>query len=315
MDTLPLELHSQIFELVCLDDGSTGRSLSLVSRYVHNVAEPFAYQSLRVAGLSSITELLNRLKRTTERRRRTRRLFLSDWTRKQAQQEIVPDDDERFDLERDKIIELLDLVAPFLESLAFTASCPYNSAQLLGHLFSLHLPHLRSLVVHGFYPFPHAPHTMPALEYLHLSGNRNPHGLLQTGALSTACPNLVHLRVSGLVAAPSFAEELAEALHPSERPSSLFPSSLPKHVGQISVQAGPAPPASLRGRRQTSAQLQHTKMQERLRSLRAQSEAKGEGDVEVVLLEAKEGDADTFETMFREWADDVPSSTVSCPSS
>ena len=80
MDTLPLELHSQIFEYACVDDGTTARSLSLVSRYIRAVAEPFRYQSLSVAGIDSLLQLARTLEELPAHRRRVRHLFLSDWT-------------------------------------------------------------------------------------------------------------------------------------------------------------------------------------------------------------------------------------------
>lgn len=49
---------------------------------------------------------------------------------------------------------------------------------------------------------------MPRLECLRLSGNRNPHGLVQTGGLAAACPGLRMLGVEGLVGAGTFVQEL-----------------------------------------------------------------------------------------------------------
>ena len=304
MNTLPLELHSQIFELACIDDGSTARSLSLVSRYVRSVVEPFLYQSLAVAGLSSMTELLARLKQEPRHKRRVRRLFLSDWTRKQVEQRSVPASDEdmdRYDLEKATIIHLLDLVAPTLQSLTVLVSCPFNSTQLIGHLFSLKFPHLRALTIHGFYPFPHVPDVMPAVECLHLSGNRNPYGLLQSGALDAACPNLVHVRVSGLVSASSFAEELAEAVLPASHPQKISPfmSRLPKNVSHIVVHPGP-PPAKTR--RYSTSLVQHEKMGERFKDL-----AQGTGskpNVRFTLLEKNEDEV-IYDMLRHEWAEDA----------
>lgn len=269
MDSLPLELHSHIFEFACTDDGSTARSLSLVSRYVREVAQPFLLQSVVVAGLASLTELASRIETLPPHRRRVRHLFLSDWTPKQTSQTLVPSEDadmDRYELERSTIVRILDLVAPTLESLAFVASCPFNSSRLIGHVFSLHLPRLEDLSVHGFYPFPHSRANLPSLRRLHLSGNRNPHGLLQTGGLSAACPKLTHLQVSGLVSAASFAEELESALLPDETraESSLLAASLPSSVSHVAVLTGTAPANT---RRFASAHAQHEKMSQRLTAL------------------------------------------------
>ncbi|KAH9895689.1 hypothetical protein C8Q73DRAFT_744954 [Cubamyces lactineus] len=215
MDALPLELHAQIFEFACTDDGSTARSLSLVSRYVRHIAAPYLYQSLSIAGLEQMHELVARLDVTPPHLRRIRHLFLSDWTHSQTKDRVVGTSDEaqdRYEAERIFALRILAFAASTVETLAVTVSCPFTGPPILGTLFSMSMPRLTELSVHGFYPFPHAPRSMPRLERLHLSGNRNPHGLLQLGALDVACPSLIHLRVSGLVAAASFAEELRSAI-------------------------------------------------------------------------------------------------------
>lgn len=302
MDTLPLELHSQIFEFACTDDGSTARSLSLVSRYVREVSQPFLLQSVAVSGLPSLTELADKIESLPPHRRRVRHLFLSDWTEKQVQQKTIPSDDadmDRYEVERSTIVRILDLVAPTLDSLAFLVSCPFNSSQLIGHLFSLSLPHLEDLSIHGFYPFPHSQSNMPSLRRLHLSGNRNPHGLLQTGGLAAACPKLSHLHISGLVSAVSFAEELENALLPDTKSteSSLFSASLPDTLAHITVHTGPAPAST---RRLTSARAQHQKMSDRLEALVLLKDAIQGPRFE--LAEASESESSSYAWMRTEWA-------------
>ncbi|KAI9065743.1 hypothetical protein FKP32DRAFT_1665249 [Trametes sanguinea] len=214
MNALPLELHAQIFEFACTDDGTTARSLSLVSRYVRDVSAPYRYQSLSIFGLEQMNELVTRLDALPHHLRRIRHLFLSDWTHNQTKGRVVPSSDEaldRYELEKTLAVRIITLAAATVETLVVVSSCPYTGPTLLGALFSTPMPRLTELSVHGFYPFPHVPRSMPRLERLHLSGNRNPHGLLQLGALDAACPSLVHLHLSGLVAASSFAEELHSA--------------------------------------------------------------------------------------------------------
>ncbi|KAI8977780.1 hypothetical protein BD414DRAFT_517027 [Trametes punicea] len=217
MEALPLELHAQIFEFACTDDGSTARSLALVSRYFRDVSAPYLYQSLAISGMEQMNELVTRLDVTPPHLRRIRHLFLSDWSLSQTKERVVAVSDEaqdRYELEKTLALRILTLAAPTVESLVVVASCPFTGPPLLGALFSTPMLHLTELAVHGFYPFPHSPRSMPRLERLHLSGNRNPHGLLQLGALDSACPSLAHLRISGLVAAASFAEELQAAILP-----------------------------------------------------------------------------------------------------
>ncbi|KAI0795919.1 hypothetical protein C8Q75DRAFT_791081 [Abortiporus biennis] len=211
MNTLPPELHSLIFEFACTDDGYTARSLSLVSHYTRDASKAFLYQCLSVAGLDQLLTITEKLEEAPHRLRRVRHLFLSDWTVSQTKMRLVPvnnEDMDRYEAEKSAIIHLLNLSASTLESLTIIISCPYNGAQIIGHLFSLSFPRLTDLSIHGFYPFPHSPNSFPRLERLHLSGNRNPHGLLQTGGLASSCPSLTQLKISGIVSASTFAEEL-----------------------------------------------------------------------------------------------------------
>ncbi|KAI0701298.1 hypothetical protein BC835DRAFT_1404540 [Cytidiella melzeri] len=240
MDNLPFELHSQILELACTDDGTTARSLSLVSRYVREAAQPFLYQSIAVSGLRSLNELADRLESLPSHKRRVRRLFLSDWTHKAAKQQLVSSTDadmDMYEVERTTIVRVLDLVVSTLESLSIIVSCPFNSTRLIGYLFSLNFPLLEDLSIHGFYPFSPSHSGMPNLRRLHLSGNRNPHGLFQTGGFDIWSPKLVHLRISGLVSAASFAEELASALarQPDAATTPLLPATLPASLKRITI--------------------------------------------------------------------------------
>ncbi|KIM79213.1 hypothetical protein PILCRDRAFT_74632, partial [Piloderma croceum F 1598] len=42
----PLEICFQIFALACTDGGYTGRSLSAVSRYIHDTSSSYKFQSV-----------------------------------------------------------------------------------------------------------------------------------------------------------------------------------------------------------------------------------------------------------------------------
>lgn len=97
---------------------------------------------------------------------------------------------------------------------------------------------------------------MPRLERLRLSGNRNPHGLLQAGGLSAACPNLQELDVEGLVGAWTFVQELERVVLPEragESPRRLE-AVLPSTLRTVVVSTGAVPS---NGRRTAT---QHEKM-------------------------------------------------------
>ena len=51
---VPVEIWHIIFSRACIDDGSTGRSLSLVSTYFREISAPFKYQSVAVTHWSQI---------------------------------------------------------------------------------------------------------------------------------------------------------------------------------------------------------------------------------------------------------------------
>ncbi|KAF7978439.1 hypothetical protein HWV62_622 [Athelia sp. TMB] len=228
IDTLPVELTSHILQFACTDDGSTARALSRVSAYMNEVVKPWMYQSIAVAGHAQIATLERILSRTPAHARRTRAICIADTSRTaDAAKLLVP-----------HLTRLLALLSPAVEVLALECAHPRTSSVLVSFLFGLHHPRLRALAVRGYYPFPHLPRAMPRLTHLHLSGNRNPHGLLMAGGLEAAFPSLTHLRVSGLQGARTFARELAEAVEGAEGSGDggLWASKLPPSVQHIIIQ-------------------------------------------------------------------------------
>lgn len=49
MEQIPIEIWHRIFHLACIDDGTTGRSLSLVSKHIRTISEPFQLYSVCLA--------------------------------------------------------------------------------------------------------------------------------------------------------------------------------------------------------------------------------------------------------------------------
>ncbi|GJE99672.1 hypothetical protein PsYK624_159430 [Phanerochaete sordida] len=276
MDTLPIELHAQIFEYACADDGSAARALALVSRYVRAAAAPYRYQSLSVAGPDALAHLADTLAALPPHRRRIRRLFLSDRTHKNAvKAPTAPTQDDDCERVLHTFARVLALAAPTLECLAVLAAGPHTSTALLGQLLATPLPRLRALAAHGFYPFPHAPGVLPRLTHLRLSGNRNPHGLLELGGLAAACPALRSLHVGGLVAAATFAEEVQRALGaPADDPFARAgeEGALSPALHELALSTGPSPPNV---RRHAAAAARHEKMCERLRKVAAAKQGSG----------------------------------------
>jgi hypothetical protein len=70
-----IELGTKIFSFACLDDGSTGRNLSLVSKYVHQVSKPVKLQSIVLRGFRPAVGFLSLLEATLEHHRHVYHLF------------------------------------------------------------------------------------------------------------------------------------------------------------------------------------------------------------------------------------------------
>jgi len=274
MNTLPLELHSYICQFACTDDGYTARALGLVSKYFREVVDPFQYNSIAISGQRQIFELGCRLQRAHLHQRRVRNLFISD-------RDDLPEHQISLKCDAFHTTRLLGLVSPTVEVMTIHCDNPRISTSLLAFLFGLHYPCLRELTVIGYYPFPHVPNAMPRLNYLHLNGNRNPHGLLQIGCLDIACPELTHICISGLSRATSFVAELAEALTGDEESRSSFNANLPANVRHVIVQPGVMVPAPVQ-RMGTSPHLSDDCMMDELTNLVGNDGIRG--DVRFTLL-------------------------------
>jgi hypothetical protein len=75
-EKLPPELCEHIFSFACLDDGSLGRSLSLVSRFVSEASKPVRFQSLAVRNLPQAEALASILEKASPLHRRVRHLLV-----------------------------------------------------------------------------------------------------------------------------------------------------------------------------------------------------------------------------------------------
>ncbi|KAI0942600.1 hypothetical protein AcW1_003186 [Taiwanofungus camphoratus] len=296
MDKLSVELHSHIFQFACIDNGFTARSLALVSHYVREVARPFLYQSLVVAGIDQMFELVSRLAIIPPHLRRIRHLHLSDWTHDQVKQGVPmrDEDTDRYNQEKTVAIRIMFLASPTLETFTLITSCPITSTPLIAYLWSLPFPHLRELSLKGMYSFPHAASCMPRLERLHLAGNRNPHGLLRLGVLDAACPALTHLRISGLLVATSFVNELHEALKEDSESQTPFVAKLPPTVQHVVVQQGLGPP----GKKCNSVAARHAHTSALLRQIASAKDLKR--PVRFSLLD-RSSNEDVYRDMLDHW--------------
>ena len=54
LNVFPVEIWHLIFSLACIDDGSTGRSLSLASKHFRKISAPLKYRSIAITHWSQI---------------------------------------------------------------------------------------------------------------------------------------------------------------------------------------------------------------------------------------------------------------------
>ncbi|KAJ6611455.1 hypothetical protein B0H10DRAFT_1769364, partial [Mycena sp. CBHHK59/15] len=68
----PVEIWANVFSHTCLDDGSMGRTLSLVSRYVRNASRHVKFQAITINSLTDLTAFVGILESTPPHLRRVR---------------------------------------------------------------------------------------------------------------------------------------------------------------------------------------------------------------------------------------------------
>ncbi|KAI0920073.1 hypothetical protein AcV5_007926 [Taiwanofungus camphoratus] len=145
MDTCPPEIHSRIFSFACNDDGATGRSLALVSRYVHEVSAPFQWQSLAIAGTQQAKAFVTRLRDNNKKNRPVYHLFLC--TRQLSEATDSWKSAHREDWRTFQKI-ILTYAAHTLETLTFIAFDPYfTSAACTADLMGIGFPRLEELTI------------------------------------------------------------------------------------------------------------------------------------------------------------------------
>ncbi|KAJ3722465.1 hypothetical protein C8R42DRAFT_709574 [Lentinula raphanica] len=308
--TLPVEILTQIFTLVTtLDSGASLRSLRRVSQLFDDICVPLKFLCLSLTTAWSIEKLhqeLQRLENSPPHLRRIQHLYIS-----------LDASDMQSESELDTISQIfftLQTAADTLQTLTFIYHNSPLSTSVIGRLFREPLPVLTELTVHGFYPFPSpvpssesdsflSVHSfkemnqscMPQLRRLHLSGNRNPHGLLQLSSLDVCFPSLTHLRISGLLMAASFAEEMKGAL---EMRSDDIPEGT---CESVVLQPGYAPMLDRSGVLAGSALKKDTRMMVQLKNI--EEAAKRRRGVHVIVKDRMQDPAriPVGAVLYRDW--------------
>ncbi|OSX61040.1 hypothetical protein POSPLADRAFT_1182201 [Postia placenta MAD-698-R-SB12] len=92
VEEVPLEIWARIFCLACTDDGSTGCSLSQVSRYIRAASSEYRLQSIALAGIQQMRSFGDLLVNTRSDYHRVRYLYVSEFLVRQRS--TVPFDSE-----------------------------------------------------------------------------------------------------------------------------------------------------------------------------------------------------------------------------
>lgn len=212
MDRCPPEIHARIFQYACTEDGTTGCSLSLVSRYIRQVSYPYQWQSISLAGFKRVVQLANEMQQNAHKRP-VYNLFLCDRYSPPPNCFPHPDDQTAYDLELlPALSTILEYASKTLETLSFFSdACFYNGAIAARHLLSFPYPRLRELTLRacctprqltGPRQGDMLPCQTPQLERLHLALPY--HGLSSDNLQAThnlvhsISPRISHLRLTML---------------------------------------------------------------------------------------------------------------------
>ncbi|KAH9947631.1 hypothetical protein B0H21DRAFT_778444 [Amylocystis lapponica] len=154
MDICPPEIHALICSYACTDDGTTGLSLSQVSRYIRQVSSPFQWQCLAISGIPQARAFMRTLRGTADAEHRPiYHLFLS--TRTPGGADDVTDGWPLVPMEEwvawpPLQSAILHHAAPTLQTLTLASfDTVQHSAFCIADLFRIPLPQLAELTIRG----------------------------------------------------------------------------------------------------------------------------------------------------------------------
>jgi hypothetical protein len=202
MDKCPPEICLIICTLATFaDDGSTGCSLSLVSRYIHNVSKPVRLQSVSIRHLDNLLAFAKVLETSPPKLRRVRHLFFSthDQSAGPDRRNYIHDTRKLEDAHFSRELLMLKVVTQILEAITPTIeSLHVVFLHRRRHpLLPVTFPNLTELSIYGPCPqFWHGHRPQPSLRRLHFTGTWcHARGLFRQ--VGHSAPLLTHLRVSG----------------------------------------------------------------------------------------------------------------------
>ena len=211
MDNCPIEILGLIFTLACVDDGYTGRSLSLVSKHIRTVSRRHAFQSVALYGSHQLSAFATLLERVDPDHRRVRNLYLADrrrvwmeykpgqdratWLRERITEDFHVTDPAR-EYSSDAILRIFRCIAPTLRTLTLLLFDRYDEMAL-----AMPFPALRELTIYGSLLDHRGNAEVPqcsALKRLHIVQDFSLRKSVPR-AVSRVAPSLTHLRISRLV--------------------------------------------------------------------------------------------------------------------
>jgi hypothetical protein len=261
MEKVPPEIWIKIWTHACLDNGYTGRSLSLVSRFVRDTSEPVRLQSISLRGHDQILAFASLLKRTPPYLRHVRYLFITSheasisreprlakrrrsglrWSTTTPTYDV---DTLYMNLARAVQSILTDVAetVEILETMLF-----HRIISSFSTSWPISFPHLREFTTNDVLPLDHPTVFNPChqLRRLHVS-----QCFISDlfGRIGTIAPSVTHLRFSGVQQEACFGRDLEVALgiraEPSQQPWKFKPPArLPSSVQKVLVKPAPPPPS------------------------------------------------------------------------
>ncbi|KAF9522622.1 hypothetical protein CPB83DRAFT_887439 [Crepidotus variabilis] len=113
--SLPPELWAEIFGLACSDNGFSGRSISNVCRYFHEVCKPVKYRSVAILGIPSAIKFLLVIQNLPQEHRRVESMYLSLYSPRYNQDEQIQSSNPKYQAISRKIDAVFDAAGIELE--------------------------------------------------------------------------------------------------------------------------------------------------------------------------------------------------------
>ncbi|KAJ3558025.1 hypothetical protein NP233_g11593 [Leucocoprinus birnbaumii] len=244
LEMCPPEICKKIFTHACEDDGTTGRSLSLVSRYIHDVSEDIKLRSLAVCGMKQVLACAAMLRAKPENLRRIIHLFLSAGAQVRPGETEADIEEYLYSLEThhgsgcNAFFSILEMAAPTLKTFYLSSPCARPTVFL-----KIPMPELEEFTL--FNEFHATPATgppnvdFPKLKRVRFAGCNNISRVIFTEIYARA-PNVTHMFFQSDRTGDDLLEHLASAFGTRIRHGHLFtpfPKSFIDKIVEVRVES------------------------------------------------------------------------------